>query len=272
MKLTVVTVVHGRRDHLLRQQHWLDRFAPELPRVVVALGDDTVSETLSGTAAQVVDVDSRLDRLRVAHGRNEGARVALDDGAEGLLFLDVDCLPSPQLAGLYAAHLTEGCLLSGPVTYLPEGVLPPDDADDRTAVDWFARHRAPHPARPDPAYGQVVPNPDPNLFWSLSFAVTATTWQELGGFWEEYEGYGAEDTDLAWHAERLGISLSWLGGADAFHQHHPVSDPPVEHRDDILRNGALFHRRWGTWPMQGWLEDFERRGIVRREGEQWHPV
>ena len=266
--LAVVTVVHGRRDHLLRQQHWLERWAPAVRRVVVALGDDTVAETLHSAAVEVVEVDSPPDRLRLAYGRNAGVGHALACGAEALVFLDVDCLPAPQLVEMYAAHLTDGCVLSGPVTYLPEGVLPPVDADR----GWFARHRSPHPARPDPPYGQVVANPEPGLFWSLSFAVTASTWSELGGFHEEYEGYGAEDTDLAWLAERMGIDLAWLGGADAFHQHHPVSDPPVEHRDDILRNGRIFHRRWGTWPMRGWLEDFERLGIVRQEEDEWYPA
>ena len=42
-------------------------------------------------------------------------------------------------------------------------------------------------------------------------------------------------------------------GARAYHQHHPSSSPPVQHLADILRNGALFRRRWGRWPMEGWL-------------------
>jgi len=50
------------------------------------------------------------------------------------------------------------------------------------------------------------------------------------------------------------LGLGWVGGARAYHQHHPVSSPPVEHLDDILRNGRLFHERWGEWPMTGWLE------------------
>jgi N-acetylglucosaminyl-diphospho-decaprenol L-rhamnosyltransferase len=52
--------------------------------------------------------------------------------------------------------------------------------------------------------------------------------------------------------------------AAAFHQHHAVSSPPVEHVDDILRNAALFHDRWGDWPMTGWLAAFEELGLVGR--------
>ena len=59
-----------------------------------------------------------------------------------------------------------------------------------------------------------------------------------------------------------GFAIAWVGGADAYHQHHPVSDPPVEHVDDILRNGEMFRRRWGHWPMGGWLRDFEAAGLI----------
>jgi hypothetical protein len=63
--------------------------------------------------------------------------------------------------------------------------------------------------------------------------------------------------------------MRWVGGADAFHQYHPVSDPPIEHLDDIVRNAAIFHQRWGWWPMQGWLREFEARGLIRRDASRW---
>ena len=58
------------------------------------------------------------------------------------------------------------------------------------------------------------------------------------------------------------MDLAWVGGANAFHQYHPVSRPPVEHLVDIVRNATLYHQRWGQWPMAGWLEEFARRGLV----------
>ena len=47
-------------------------------------------------------------------------------------------------------------------------------------------------------------------------------------------GYGAEDTDLGQRFRALGLGLGWVGDAPAYHQHHPVSDPPVEHVADIF--------------------------------------
>ena len=66
-----------------------------------------------------------------------------------------------------------------------------------------------------------------------------------------------------------GIPLGWAGSGRAYHQHHPVEQPPTGHLDDLLRNGAVFHRRWGEWPMGGWLREFERRGLVERRGDAW---
>ncbi|MDZ4233227.1 MAG: galactosyltransferase-related protein, partial [Dietzia sp.] len=125
--------------------------------------------------------------------------------------------------------------------------------------------RDPHPARPAPPNGVVLNSTTYELFWSLSFAVTAPTWQHIGGFWPGYRGYGAEDTDFGQRAAALGIPLRWIGGAHAFHQHHPVSDPPVEHLVDIVRNATLFHQRWGWWPMTGWLDQFENLALIYRD-------
>lgn len=113
---------------------------------------------------------------------------------------------------------------------------------------------------------------DPNLFWSLSFALHRDVWLRSGGFCEEYVGYGAEDTDFGSQAVAAGLDLAWTGSARAYHQHHPTKSPPVDHLDDILRNGRIFRRRWGRWPMTGWLEEFERLGLVVCDGDDWVAV
>jgi hypothetical protein len=86
---------------------------------------------------------------------------------------------------------------------------------------------------------------------------------KVGGFCEAYEGYGGEDTDFGQLARRAGVELCWVGGAWAFHQHHATATPPTQHLHDILRNAALFHRRWGWWPMIGWLNEFAAAGLAR---------
>jgi N-acetylglucosaminyl-diphospho-decaprenol L-rhamnosyltransferase len=151
----------------------------------------------------------------------------------------------------------------GPVTYLPEGVVVEVDTD----LDPLT---SPHAARPSPPDGELVEATPAQqvLFWSLSFAASADAWARIGGFDEGYVGYGGEDTDFAMRAAAAGVPLVWVGGAHAYHQHHPTSAPPWQHLDDILRNGRRYAERWGTWPMEGWLRAFSEAGAIAWDDER----
>ena len=262
-RTAVVTVVHGRHDHLARQRASLalSTVAPD-DHVVVAVDDPVVA------AAEwcAMSVPGDPIGLPIAAARNVGADVALDRGADVLVFLDGDCLVAPGLVAAYAEVVRAEPLTvwSGPVTYLD--APPPGGYDLATLTSLDA----PHPARPAPAPGVRTRGADPDLFWSLSFACSADAWQRTGGFCEDYVGYGGEDTDFGRLVVTAGLDLGWVGDARAFHQWHPVSRPPVEHVDDIVRNAEIFRERWGTTPMLGWLEEFEQRGLVRRgDGGRW---
>lgn len=264
-RVAVVTPVAGRLGHLALQQRGLARGSrwPD-PYVVVAMGDPVAGREAARRVppARVVHVPVTVPgRLPLAAARNAGAGKAVELGADVLVFLDVDCVPGPATVARYGEAARDGVLLCGTVAYLP----PPPPGG--YALERLTDLAAPHPARPVPREDEVIGGGDPDLFWSLSFALTAATWRAIGGFCEEYTGYGGEDTDFGLLARRAGVELCWLGGAPAHHQYHPVEDPPVGHLDDILRNGALFHRRWGRWPMEGWLRAFARRGLVR-----WDPA
>jgi len=233
---------------------------------VVAVDDDHALQTARSRDDRTLGVPLRTASARIpmAAARNLGAQVAIDDGAELLVFLDVDCIPAPAMLTHYlaAAHdpAHADALLCGPVTYLP----PP--GPDGYDVDRLSNLADPHPARPAPAAGVTEEGADYELFWSLSFAVTTSVWQRIGGFCTDYTGYGGEDTDYAQRAAAASVGLRWVGGAHAFHQHHPISNPPVEHLRDIVTNAVTFHRRWGWWPMRGWLDAFEERGLISRDG------
>src|SRR6185503_8229239 len=238
MRSAVITTVHGRTKHLCRQLRGISNSAkPPDMHVVVAIDDPAVTDVVAtnGTAAQVVHCRNGPGPLSVAWARNTGALAALNAGAELLTFLDVDCIPGRNMLGRYHEAAVDpkhrGALLCGPVTYLP----PPLDTGVGypPAIETMIN---PHPARPAPRDGEVIASTDYELFWSLSFAVTAETWHRIGGFCTHYRGYGAEDTDFAQTAAAAGVSLRWVGGAHAFHQFHPVSDPPVEHLTDIVAN------------------------------------
>lgn len=230
--------------------------------VVVCMGDGGAADVAAaepGPRPDTVRVGVHDSRLPLARARNVGARRAIGSGADLLVFLDVDCIPAPGMVRRYVEVASEdraARLLCGPVSYLPP---PPPGGYDLCRVAGLAD---PHPARPNPREDQIQRDGDVRLFWSLSFAVRPDVWEQIGGFCEEYVGYGGEDTDFGQRAAAAGVGLDWIGGADAYHQYHPTSDPPVQHVDDVVANARIFFRRWGWWPMSGWLTAFERLGLA----------
>jgi GT2 family glycosyltransferase len=273
MRTAVITVMSGRHEHLRGQQEGL-RSGSQQPdhRVIVAIADPDVETALleTGQEATLVHLPTTPTGLPLAWARNAGAAAALGRGAELLVFLDVDCIPGSEMLAFYTreAPRAHRHLLCGPVAYLPP------KPQHGYPIAGLSQIADPHPARPAPAPGRTLDTADHQLFWSLSFAVTAHLWCDLGGFCEDYTGYGGEDTDFGQIARTAGIGIRWVGGAIAYHQFHPVNDPPVEHLDDILRNARLFRRRWGWWPMTGWLNEFANRGLITHDAnsDDWMPA
>ena len=295
--LAVVTIVHGRHDHLARQLWGLrqQRLQPEV-HVVVAMDDPDVGDLARANACGwdvlAPSLPRRDGHLPLAAARNLGVDAAAGAGADRVVLLDVDCIPSPGVLERYAGVLAtvdppqpdasdvlddsrvravgeSPVVLAGEVAYLPPS---PEGRDYRDlGLKALAGLAAPHPARPVLNADEVREAADLRLFWSLSFALTVRSWRVLGGFDEGYVGYGGEDTDFGQRVTAAGGRLLWVGGALAHHQHHPTSSPPVQHVHDIVANANRFAGRWGWWPMEGWLEAFADRGLARRADDgSWH--
>ena len=283
-QVAVVTLAHGRHDHLRGQIAGLAR-GERLPdlHVVAAMDDPEIVHVAARAWAEateaitvptpprliVVDVATDPLGLPLAAARNLAATEATAQGADHLIFLDVDCIPGPGTVASYARELAEPhtsrvspAVLGGDVAYLPplpEGQPDWTDPADLARLAEVGEHR---PDRVRLAPGESLAEPDLTRFWSLSFAMTVTDFWATGGFCPDYVGYGGEDTDFAQVVGARGGSLTWIGGATAYHQHHPSASPPLAHLVDIVRNAGIFFDRWGWWPMEGWLEAFEERGLA----------
>lgn len=258
MTTAAITAVSGRHDHLRLQ---LAGFARGTRRpdvhIVVSMGDAEVAHHC-GDGVQVVELATDAPAgLPVAKARNIGAAAALHSGADVLIFLDVDCAPSPEAIEEYETSLARhpGTLMSGAVRYLPPPL--PTGYD----LDRLRELGRGHHARPDPPSGCVTPL-DYTLFWSLSFALDTATWLAIGGFDDGYTGYGGEDTDFGQRACARGVPSRAFGGATVYHQWHPAPDPPLQHLPEIIRNARRFRGRWGWWPMRGWLDAFADLGLI----------
>lgn len=257
---SVLVIAYGRAGHLRRLLAGVDRSSNRPAEVVIVYMDDPAPAMVScGVPLRIVHVSSSVDDagLPLARARNAAAAAAK---TENLVFLDVDCIPS---AGLFR-DLVE-VLSSGPVLAMAEPRYLGKPLGHREPVN-DARLRelsVPHHARAGLPPGAVRSLYE--MFWSLGFAVTASGFAQIGGFDEGFSGYGGEDTDFAFRARDAGLWMCFVP-APVFHQHHGVHKPPLNHFASIIDNARHFHQRWGSWPMEGWLEAFARLGLV-----DWNP-
>ena len=269
VSLSVITLVADRADHLGHLAHGLARSTERVDElVVVDMGsrDDprsAVAVVAPGVPIRWVELAPVVPGgLPLARARNAGAAAA---ASERLLFLDVDCIPSASTVASYADAIDRGGLVCGPVRWLERSW---DHGLDLTATgldDVLDARSMPHPVRPAPTEEHT--GEDHELFWSLAFGVSRSDLDRIGGFDEGYVGYGGEDTDLGFAARRAGVPMRWLSRGTVYHQFHRSSTPPAEHLGSIVTNARRFRRRWGVWPMGGWLDAFAAGGLI-----EWDPT
>ena len=252
MSVSVLTIVRGRSSHLANLIAGLNRQTRAPDELVIAWMQDAPSP-LPETRFPVRSVLVPGDPMPLAAARNRAAEAAR---GEQLILLDVDCIPAAGLVERYAATTEAAGVRLGDVLYLPPGGVEriDDAALDRVGVR--------HPAKPELAQDEIRATPSHGELWGLSFALSAANWRRAGGMDERYIGYGGEETDFAARLERAGVTMAWVGGARAYHQHHPIHIPPLQHFDAILRNARLFHATWGRWCMDYWLGQFAERGLI----------
>ena len=258
--VSVLTLAKGRRTHLRNLLEGLAR-GTRLPEECILVDMDAAPAPLPPLPFPLRHLHHPSRGLPLAEARNRAARAA---SQPVLVFLDVDCIPAAGLVEALAHDaLAHDALICCEIRYLPADATPGDSGWEESGL---LAHGLRHTVRYFPG-GGIRPEPNTGLFWSLCFAVRRDTFLRLGGFDEAYAGYGAEDTDFAFRAREAGVGLLFTASTLAFHQHHTVYDPPLQHFGDILRNASLFRERHGFWPMDGWLADFARLGLIEPPGE-----
>ena len=260
--ISLLTIVKGRRahlDNLLRGVRALTRVPSEV--IIVHMNEPAATDLAdAGCPVRQFTVESEGHNLPLALARNRAARAA---SGELLVFLDVACIPAPNfLADLSNCIISTKGLVMGTVHYLPAG---------SARQDWqyreLERLAVPHPRRPQVPPGACVSSQDYHLFWSLCFGLGRETFQRIGGFDENFVGYGGEDTDFAFAARQTDVPF-YLADARCFHQYHATYSPPYNHLEDIVVNAKAFREKWERWPMEGWLAAFQDSGHVAWEGDE----
>ncbi|GMM93382.1 glycosyltransferase family 2 protein [Qipengyuania sp. MTN3-11] len=258
MTISVCTLAHGRDEHLQYLVRGLNHSRRPPCELVVAAMQDRRYE-LPETGFPIRQIVLGTDAICLAKARNVAAEHAR---GEMLVFLDVDCIPAPSLIQDYAAALAlEDGIFMGEVGYLPSGATV-------GGIDFetFEELAVEHSERAGPPPGFLGSCEDYRCFWSLNFAMRKATFAQLGGFDEDYVGYGGEDTDFGRVATSNGVPLWWVRGAKAYHQYHKHHMPPVHHLDSVLANAAVFARKWGHSTMDHWLRAFSLMGLIESDG------
>ncbi|MCF0060479.1 galactosyltransferase-related protein [Dyadobacter chenwenxiniae] len=252
--VSVLTIVKSRQEALHNLVLGLERAEAFPAELVIVHMNEPASELASENFPVRTFRFDADERLPLAAARNFAAEQA---ASPFIIFLDVDCIPAPQLVGNYLnACRNADHLWIGPVRYLRQGAtLEPGFLSKM----WEAS--SPDPVRAD------LREVTHALFWSLSFACSKEIYDRIGGFDTRFTGYGAEDTDFGFTARQQGIALS-VADAIAYHQYHASYDPPLNHFEDILTNAKTFFMKWKKWPMEGWLKKFADMGLIAWEDNE----
>ena len=246
MSVAVVTLAHARHEHLARQARSLlaGTRTPD-QYVVVGMDDSDIAPYLhaNGTRATVVEVSSREQGLPLARARNVGVRRALDGGATVVVLRR----RLPRRPGPPRGYATAVARPSGHDLVRPGDL--PGSAPRPGGYDLARSLRPGRPAsgRPPRRPGCSPHGADPDLFWSLSFAVTGATWARrrlLRGLCR-----------LRRRGHRLRAAWPGRPACDLLAGSAPPRLPPVPPGlrgprsstcASILANAAVFHRRWGA--------------------------
>lgn len=149
--------------------------------------------------------------------RNIGVK-QLDPDIDYVWFLDSDCIPSTDALYEYRKSLREygSRILIGPYDWLPRGKRVPDHDlynDPRWAM--FREFDDSHIAISELNFS--LANFSGNLVWPVE------DFKRVGGFWNEINMGRCEDGELGLRAGAMGIPMSAVREARAWHLDHPIN-------------------------------------------------
>lgn len=209
MKLSVIVPTFGKREYLKRLLESLKKQvdAPDFEVIIVEDGADPgmaeYVRQLGPPFAYRVFVHERT--LGRAATRNRGIAASAGDV---VVFLDGDMVVVPEfLAGHAAAHRT-GSAGQGNTVALGNIVTAPEVGD--SAFVRYIDSRGVHKVNAT----QAIPS---RYFMTGNSSVAAPLLQKAGGFDEEFNEYGGEDTEMGYRLAREGGEFRFARPSISYH-------------------------------------------------------
>lgn len=253
-RVAVITAGHDQHDAHMDQVAAMDRavVGPDL-HVVISMGDRDLTRGRVplhhdrwSTIVKAMPPGPRRSREMLA--RDAGARAALEDGAQLLIFLDPDALPSLHLVERYADALAEpsgegprvlcgGLVDPGP---RPETGYDWPHLDKLVTEDLASGHHAGRLGA-----GGVTVEAHAELFRSASFGISADDLESVGGIVDPDLDGDDHDLDFASRLLGAGGSLAWLGGVAALRRPRSLDQVTAADLDALARAANRFEERNG---------------------------
>lgn len=259
--ISVCTIYAKRKLHLQNLVRGLlfSKLSPD-ELVIVCMNDRLPKLPKTSFKIKTATISTDDNLLPLAAARNKAAAIAT---GEKLIFLDVDCICDRDLVSIFNYHLIrENALYQGAVRYLRSGWQ-----KNNWTQETLQQQSSPNKLQGVEVIGKNQASHSYELFWSLCFGVRKKTFYKIGGFDENYVGYGGEDTDFSLTARSHFLPLYKIS-ALAYHQFHPACDPPLNHLVAIVNNANVFYDKWNMLPMEKWLDRFADMGYVSSNGDR----
>ncbi|WP_018982483.1 glycosyltransferase family 2 protein [Salinimonas chungwhensis] len=248
-EFSVVTIVKGRIRQLTNLIKSIEK-SNVLPAefIVVWMASPCSESLITSKHFAIQHKFVANDQLPIPRARNKGLASAL---SSHIVYLDVDCICGADTLARMVAALQPGRVVTTQIAHLQ--ALAEHTDYERLAAQTV--DQLDYPGVP------LETDISMSAFHTTAFALHAEDFNRTGGFDESYSGFGVGDVDFAARCETSGIHLYILPDK-ILRQFHPRVEPPINHLSDIVHNAAIFKRKWGTYPVKNWLNQFADEGLI----------
>ncbi|WP_131104731.1 hypothetical protein [Ornithinimicrobium sufpigmenti] len=268
--VAVITAGYRQHDAHLDQIGGLARSAvpPDL-HVIISMGDRDLTRGRvplhhDRWKTVVRAMPPGPQRARRVMARDTGARMAIEAGAELLIFLDADALPSLHLVERYADALARP-YGDGPRVLCGSLIDPgprPAAGFQWSRLDQLVAEELATVGLPA---GEVIPQRQVERFRAASFGITALDLGAIGGMVGPELNSNDHDLDFASRLHEAGGHLARLVGVPALRRPRSLADVTPLELDTLARAANRFEERWGTrLSAMPALMAAERAGLVHR--------